>query len=286
MGKFNLNVKEQLVTLGKERMVIFTFGMILAVAKLCVNQFTRTKGAIIVVMVYLFIPVQVLANLEKVLSITVPVEGATVEQTEVIYGKTSFPEMNHYIVVTPLKTGDRWIQDEPVTINVNGTWTGLAKFGESTVGAGENFRVQGIAIKSTLSPGQLTSVPPDAIFSGPIKVTRKTVNDTSPPNKVVEFVLNNWEKLGVFVFGVVFAITFLIFAIVIPRPTPFAYTVFRIILALSAAGVAATIPGLIVVELSFGIRAGGAMAVFVIVFFFNPARLVVDDTQTTEVKEN
>jgi hypothetical protein len=76
-----------------------------------------------------------------------------------------------------------------------------------------------------------------------------------------------------FVFGVVFVTALLTLAVLFSEPTPFQYTVFRIVLALAAAGVAAVIPGILNVKLSFGVRAGGALAVFVIVYFFSPAAL-------------
>jgi hypothetical protein len=80
-----------------------------------------------------------------------------------------------------------------------------------------------------------------------------------------------------FVFGLVFVITLIVLAIKFPKPTPFQYTIFRSVLALAAAGIAAMVPGFLTINLSetnkFLISAGGALGVFVIVFFFNPARL-------------
>ena len=75
-----------------------------------------------------------------------------------------------------------------------------------------------------------------------------------------------WERIAIFAFGATFVTALLVRAVVFPEPTPFQYTVFRIVLALAAAGIAAfkTI-----------VRAGGALAVFVIVYFFSPAGLVV-----------
>lgn len=50
-------------------------------------------------------------------------------------------------------------------------------------------------------------------------------------------------------------------------------------MALAAGGTAAVIPGLLETNLSHGqvlaIRAGGALAVFVIVYFYSPARWIV-----------
>jgi hypothetical protein len=81
------------------------------------------------------------------------------------------------------------------------------------------------------------------------------------------------------IFGVVFIVVLLILSIVFPTPTIFMYTVFRIVLALAAAGVAAIIPGFIKVNIKSFIVAGGALAVFAIVYFFNPAQLIIDDKQ-------
>lgn len=85
-----------------------------------------------------------------------------------------------------------------------------------------------------------------------------------------------------FVFGVAFVVALIVLAIKFPTPTPFQYSVFRIVLALAAAGVAAMIPGFINIEVSAStqllIRAGGAIAVFVVVFFFNPAQLAIQNT--------
>lgn len=84
------------------------------------------------------------------------------------------------------------------------------------------------------------------------------------------------DVIAAFTFGVVFVIVLLGFSALIPRPTPFQYTVYRIVLSLAAAGVAATVPGFLNVNLDakgVAIRAGGALAVFVIVYFLKPAGL-------------
>lgn len=89
------------------------------------------------------------------------------------------------------------------------------------------------------------------------------------------------QVIVAFSFGIAFVIVLMVVAFVFPRPTSFQYNVFRIILSLAAAGVAAMIPGFINVELNksseFIIRAGGALAVFVIVYFFNPANLALQN---------
>ena len=79
------------------------------------------------------------------------------------------------------------------------------------------------------------------------------------------------QQVLAFGFGIVFVITLLVLALAVPRPTPFQYTIFRVVLALAVAGVAAMIPGFLQVTISALLRAGGALAVFVIVYFYNPA---------------
>jgi hypothetical protein len=81
------------------------------------------------------------------------------------------------------------------------------------------------------------------------------------------------ERIAAFAFGIVFVIVLLVLAVLHPNPTPFQYTVFRIVLALAAGGVAAMIPGFLTLTVSTLLRAGGALAVFAIVYFYSPAEL-------------
>ncbi|MCI5120497.1 MAG: hypothetical protein D3908_04735 [Candidatus Electrothrix sp. AUS4] len=89
--------------------------------------------------------------------------------------------------------------------------------------------------------------------------------------------LETHTKLLAFFFGLCFVTITLVLAIWFPRPTAFQYTVFRITLALAAAGVAGVIPGMIRLKAQPGaallIHAGGALAVFVIVYLLAPAAL-------------
>ncbi|SEB70940.1 Protein of unknown function [Pseudomonas mohnii] len=89
----------------------------------------------------------------------------------------------------------------------------------------------------------------------------------------------NYEKVAVFVFGVVFLTAILTLVVKNPYPTPAQFFVFRLTLALSAAGVGALLPGFIKVDvplpLKGGLRAGGALALFASVWFFDPAHLGV-----------
>jgi hypothetical protein len=82
------------------------------------------------------------------------------------------------------------------------------------------------------------------------------------------------EKYTAFGFGVVFVVVMLSIALLKPVTTPFQYWVFRVVLSLAAAGVAAMVPGFLIIDLNKWIRAGGALAVFAVLYFYNPASLV------------
>ncbi|USD19793.1 hypothetical protein MJO52_11935 [Microbulbifer variabilis] len=83
-----------------------------------------------------------------------------------------------------------------------------------------------------------------------------------------------------FSFGVSFLITLIIIAVVIPNPTGFQYTIFRIILSIAAGGAVAAFPGFIEVKLGKWLRAGGALAVFVLVYFWSPAAIEMTNSKS------
>lgn len=85
---------------------------------------------------------------------------------------------------------------------------------------------------------------------------------------------STWEKLVAFAFGLIFVVVMLYIALYVPNPTETQWFTFRVVLALAAAGVGAVIPGLLNVEAPPYVRAGGALALFVVVFWFNPPKLI------------
>jgi hypothetical protein len=82
------------------------------------------------------------------------------------------------------------------------------------------------------------------------------------------------QQYLVFAFGLAFIVVLLVIATLNPSPSSFQYSIFKVVLALAAAGVAAIIPGVIQFHVPRYVRAAGALAVFAIVFFRNPAGLV------------
>lgn len=95
-----------------------------------------------------------------------------------------------------------------------------------------------------------------------------------------------WEVIAAFVFGCIFLTAILIIALLKPNPTPFEYTIFRIVIALAASGVGAILPGFLDVRFKSWLRAGGALALFVIVYFFPPVAMPVDPDPGPEPKSD
>lgn len=85
-----------------------------------------------------------------------------------------------------------------------------------------------------------------------------------------------------FAFGSGALVFLLIVAVFIENPSPLLILVSRVILAIGCASVAAALPGFIDLELSphtdIVVRAGGAMAVFVLVYLVNPGSLLIPNS--------
>src|SRR3989442_5403866 len=92
------------------------------------------------------------------------------------------------------------------------------------------------------------------------------------------------EFIVAFVFGCVFVAALLLIAVLIPNPTNQQMFIFRVVLALAAAGVGAVIPGFLTIQgeaLKVTIQAGGALALFVLIFLINPRSLIANPAKST-----
>ena len=96
---------------------------------------------------------------------------------------------------------------------------------------------------------------------------------------------SNTAPTKAFIFGIVILIGIIYVAIAYPEPTQFSYTIFRISIALAAAGIAAVFPGFLDIKFKSWLRAGGALAVFVVVYFFSPAPPSTIDPKSTKDPE-
>ena len=79
------------------------------------------------------------------------------------------------------------------------------------------------------------------------------------------------ERLIATLFGVAFVAALLVLAVFIPNPTQSQADTFRIVLSIAAAGFVSMVPGFLDVSIGGWARAGGALAVFLLVFLVNPA---------------
>lgn len=101
---------------------------------------------------------------------------------------------------------------------------------------------------------------------------------------MIQSKLSTWELVVGITFAVFFVIALLAISLYIPSPTLFQYGVFRIILALSAAGIAGVMSGFLAMDGTYKktiIRIGGALSVFVLIFFFNPVGTEFDISTPT-----
>jgi hypothetical protein len=78
------------------------------------------------------------------------------------------------------------------------------------------------------------------------------------------------DKVAAFAFGTVFIALLLFMVKANEKISPEAFTIFRIILALAAGGIGAVVPGVLDVRMKGFLRAGGAMGMFAVVYFFSP----------------
>ncbi len=90
-----------------------------------------------------------------------------------------------------------------------------------------------------------------------------------------------WEKVAAAIFGISFLGLLLILTFKLPNPTPWQMLVLRVALALAAGGIGAVLPGFITVNVRPFIRAGGALALFVVIYAFNPQSFLTGTTKYT-----
>ncbi|MGD0571239.1 MAG: hypothetical protein ABSA78_22830 [Candidatus Sulfotelmatobacter sp.] len=97
------------------------------------------------------------------------------------------------------------------------------------------------------------------------------------------------SNLAYLLLGLILLGTSLYLSANIQNQNPMEVLILRVIIALGAAFAAVSLPGSVGVDLPKGIKAGGSLAIFVLIFFFNPADLIkpkpdipLDDQKATE----
>jgi ribosomal protein L24E len=109
---------------------------------------------------------------EQALLITEPLDGENVGEQADVKGRTTYPDLNHYVVVIPVLHPAKWVQRWPVFIEADGTLSSTAQFGEGNIGVKEDFKILLLATSKELEPAKLRQEPPDARWSDPVTVTR------------------------------------------------------------------------------------------------------------------
>lgn len=104
-----------------------------------------------------------------------------------------------------------------------------------------------------------------------------------PANSTISDKNRYRERIAIFIFGIVFFFIVILFALFKPDPTVTQWFIFRVVLAIAAAGIAVLIPGLLSIEIESKIKVGGAIAVFVLVFWFNPPLLEENKPTSSQI---
>ncbi|WP_124547028.1 hypothetical protein [Burkholderia cepacia] len=98
-------------------------------------------------------------------------------------------------------------------------------------------------------------------------------------NAAKEFMSKKLQTILCFSFGTIFVLLLIGIALFVPNPTAFQYVIFRTVLALAGGAAVAAFPGFIEVKLGNWLRAGGALAVFTVLYLFNPAQQLANIAQ-------
>ncbi|MEQ1758250.1 MAG: hypothetical protein ABL986_08030 [Vicinamibacterales bacterium] len=105
-------------------------------------------------------------------SIELPHAGETVGRSVTVSGTTPFLFMTHYVVVTSVSTGNRYVVGGGFRPGPGGRFVGAARFGEGEIGQGEAFALQVVSSERHLQEGLIDQLPNGAAVSPTVTVTR------------------------------------------------------------------------------------------------------------------
>jgi hypothetical protein len=123
------------------------------------------------------------------LAITDPPDNASVGLGQKVRGTTPYVDLNHYLVVTAVRTATSYVQ--PAFVSADRTLSGDARFGDANAGEDDEFTVRVLATKSRLEMGILANVPDDAKVSRPVTVRR-----TKPTEQIIISTPADGEDVG------------------------------------------------------------------------------------------
>ncbi|MGX9460400.1 hypothetical protein ACWXWU_04045 [Shewanella sp. A14] len=135
-------------------------------------------------------------------------------------------------------------------------------------------REQSISLKSQFESNKL----PTQGFNMPAKQDKKNIP--------------KWQLITSVSIGCVALIASVVIALVVPNPTTYQIFILRGLFAISLASIASIIPGFLNLETGakstaayFGIYAGGAITIFVLIWLFNPPEISGENTDSQPVTE-
>lgn len=180
--------------------------------------------------------------------------------------------MDRVIRVHVLDRNGRSIPDATVSVLVNGELVGTATSGWSAAGTVYTIQIDDGAAEVGLE-AEYADQPPQAVtLTQDAHEWRFHFDNVEVP---VADGKPFWQQHIAGLLGVIFLLTSIGLAVFIATPTEFQRRVFVGALAIGLAGIGAEIPGFLHVKLSLGtqlaVTAAGALAIFVIVYFFVPA---------------
>ncbi len=101
-----------------------------------------------------------------------PTPNEEVEEVAPVEFRSAYSGLNHYIIVIPMKSPDRWVVDGPLPVSPGGVGKGRARFGSGPIGVGELFEIEVMAGEMRPTDDVLANLPAGAHLSRPVTVKR------------------------------------------------------------------------------------------------------------------
>jgi hypothetical protein len=180
--------------------------------------------------------------------------------------------MDRLIRVRVLDKNGHSIPDATVSLFVNGEYIGKAVAVFDKAGTLYTFQISDSSAGVALRAEYKDEAPQNATLAQGVNEWDFSFNNVEVPMPINK---PFWQEHIPGLLGVVFLVISIVLAVVFSNPTDYQRRVFVGALAVAIAGIGTEIPGFLNVKLSLGtkltITAAGALAIFVLVYFFVPA---------------
>jgi len=180
--------------------------------------------------------------------------------------------MDRVIRARVLDKNGHSIPGATVRVFINGGYVGMATAAQTNAGTVYSFQIDDSTVSVTLKAEYASEPPQDVALAETADEWDFTFSNVEVP---VPRVKPFWEEHLPGIIGGVFIPISIVLAMVFGTPTEFQRRIFVGTFAIGLAGLGAEIPGFLNVKLTLGqqlaVTAAGALAVFVLVYFFVPA---------------